>query len=48
MITSRKMKWVGHAVSKGYMKSAHKSLVGYPKGKRPFRDLGIDGKISLK
>jgi len=30
------------------MRNAHKMLVGKPEGKRPLRNLGVDGKIILE
>jgi len=41
------MKWTGNVACKGESKSAQRGLVGRPVQKKPFRRLGIDGRIIL-
>jgi hypothetical protein len=36
VIKSRKMRWVGHVVCMGEMRSAYSILIGKPERKRPF------------
>jgi hypothetical protein len=35
IITSRRMRWVGHVVGMGEIRNSYKIFVGKPKGKRP-------------
>jgi hypothetical protein len=35
MITSRRMRWAGHATRMGKKRNAYRILVGKPEGKRP-------------
>jgi len=42
-----RMRWAGHVVHTWGMKDAYKILIGKLKGKRPLRDIGIDGKVNL-
>jgi hypothetical protein len=44
----RKMRWAGCVASMEGMTNEYKSLNGIPKGKRPLRDLGVDGMMILK
>jgi hypothetical protein len=39
------MRWVGHTVHIGEMRNTYKILVGKPEGKRPLKNLGVDGRI---
>jgi hypothetical protein len=38
MITSKRMKWVGHVAFKGEMRNVYKLSVGKYEGKRPLRE----------
>jgi hypothetical protein len=45
---SRRMRWTGHMVRMGKLRNAYKILVEKPEGKRPFKDLGVVGRIVSK
>jgi hypothetical protein len=48
VIKSRRLKWVGHVARMGEGRGVYRVLVGKPEGKRPLRDLGLGGRITLK
>jgi len=48
MIKSRRMRWAGHVARMGEERGVYRVLVGKPDGKRPLRDLGVDGRIILR
>jgi hypothetical protein len=45
MITSGRMRWLGHAACIGRMKNAYRIMVGKPEGKIPHRRLGCRCRI---
>jgi hypothetical protein len=48
VIKSRRMRWAGHVVHKGYRRDICKVLVGKSKGKDHLGDPGVDGRIILR
>jgi hypothetical protein len=48
VIKSRRMRWAGHMSRMGEGRGAYRVLVGRPKGKNHWEDLGVGGKITLK
>jgi len=48
VIKSRRVSWIEYVVCVGEMRNVYKILVGKPEGKRPLRDLDIDGRIILE
>ena len=47
VIKSRRMRWAGHVARMGGESGVYRVLVGKPEGRRPLRDLGVDGWIIL-
>jgi hypothetical protein len=48
LILSGRMRWVGHVAHMGEGRNVYGVLVGKPKGKRPYEDLGVGGRIMLR
>jgi hypothetical protein len=48
VINSRRTTWAGHVARVGDMRNAHNVLVVKPERKRPFKVLGIDGRVILE
>jgi hypothetical protein len=48
VIKSRRMRWVGHVACMEGMRNAYKMFIGKPEGKRPLKELDIDGRITLE
>ena len=48
VITSRRMRWVGHVARMGERRGVYRVLVGKPKGKRPLGRSDVDGRIILR
>ena len=44
---SRRMRWAGHVARMGEERGVYRVLVGKPEGKRPMKDLSVDGWIIL-
>ena len=47
VIKSRRKRWAGHVARVGEESGVYKILVGKTEGRRPWRDLGVDGWIIL-
>jgi hypothetical protein len=47
VIKSRKMRWAGHVTSMGEGRGVYRLLVGGPKVRSHWEDLGVGGKITL-
>ena len=47
VIKSRRMRWAGHVARMGEERGVYRVLVGKPKGRRRWGDLGVDGWIIL-
>jgi hypothetical protein len=48
VIKSRRMRWAGHVACMGEGRGVYRVLVGRPKSKNHWEDLGIGGRITLK
>jgi hypothetical protein len=48
VIKSRRMEWAGHVACMGEGRGVYRVLFGRPEGKRPWEDLGISGRITLR
>jgi hypothetical protein len=48
MIKSRSLKWARHVARMGQGRGEQRILVGKTEGKRPTKDLDVDGRIILK
>jgi hypothetical protein len=46
-IKSRRMRWAGHTARMGEGRSVYRVLVGGPKVREHWEDLGISGRITL-
>ena len=47
VIKSRRMRWAGHVARMGEERGVYRVLIGKPKGKNHWGDLGVDGWIIL-
>jgi len=47
VIKSRRMRWAGHVARMSEERGVYRVLVGKPEGRRPLRDLDVDGCIIL-
>jgi hypothetical protein len=45
---SRKMRWAGHVARLGEGSGVYRVLVGRPRGKNHWEDLGVGGRIALR
>jgi hypothetical protein len=48
VIKSRRMRCTGHVARMGEGRGVYRVLVGRTEGKRPLKDLGVSGRITLK
>jgi hypothetical protein len=48
VIISRRLRWVGHVAHVGEGRGVYGVLVGSPKGRDHWEDLGIGGRITLR
>jgi hypothetical protein len=48
VIKARRMRWAGHVERMGEVKGAYNILVGKPEGRNHWKDLGIDGGVTLR
>jgi hypothetical protein len=48
VIKSRRMRWAGHVARMGEGRGVYRILVGRPKGKNHWEDLGVGGRITLR
>jgi hypothetical protein len=47
VIKSRRMRWAGHVARMEEVRGVYKVLVGRPKGRDHWEDLGVGGRITL-
>jgi hypothetical protein len=48
VIKSRRMRWAGHVARMGQGRGVYRVLVGRPKGRDHWEDLGVGGRITLR
>jgi hypothetical protein len=48
VIKSRRMRWMGHVACMGEGTGVYRVLVGRPKGRDHWEDLGVGGRITLR
>jgi hypothetical protein len=48
VIKSRRMRWAGHVARMGDGRGVYKVLVGRPKARDHWEDLGVGGRITLR
>jgi hypothetical protein len=48
VIESRRMRWAGHVARMGEGRGAYRVLLGVPKARDQWEDLGVGGRITLR